>query len=579
MMRDASLDIVFQSAHNVTITLSKKLTYKKLMKEVKKNVPHGRGKKLEPLKYQLPTLLEPLTYSIYNIEDDYDVDMMLDCRMQYSFGGPLKLYAKWRRADFHFDPNVHSPTANLCNDFNLFSTKSWDNDLGVSSSSMPRLLIWQRFSMWLCCPLFISSLSFYVVTASSDGLVRIGLKKMKLDPNNLLGPSEEMDAVALTKYKLVDYNGEIAIGTPPQKFKVVFDTGISNLFVPSSFSCYIHSKYEASQSITYKKSDEPVVVYYVNAPIYGFFSYDNVQVGDWVVKDQEFVGASGPSVSVGTGRADGVFGLGVWENSSGLALPVWYNMFFQGLMKYPIISLSLNRNFEEESGGEVVFAGSDPNHYKGKHTYVPVTKTGFWQFDMDDILMNGNRTVMILSRELCGKYRFWSCAANIDSGAVWIVGPKTVIDEINRETGASRVVSLECKAVVQQHGKTIIDLLSAEGNSSFTLNAQPKKICSQIGLCTSDGARGVSMGIESVVEESSSNSSGVQDSTKCHACETAVISMQNQLMQNPSQDIVSEFVDQVIRDKLNACGIIRQRILSDALILTIRYLCSYVIGC
>ncbi|KAE8670556.1 hypothetical protein F3Y22_tig00112124pilonHSYRG00019 [Hibiscus syriacus] len=395
---------------------------------------------------------------------------------------------------------------------------------------------------------------------------------MKLDPNNLLGPSEEMDAVALTKYKLVDYNGEIAIGTPPQKFKVVFDTGISNLFVPSS----------VTRCTVIFDADEPVVVYYVNAPIYGFFSYDNVQVGDWVVKDQEFVGASGPSVSVGTGRADGVFGLGVWENSSGLALPVclsWttclfhgYNMFFQGLMKYPIISLSLNRNFEEESGGEVVFAGSDPNHYKGKHTYVPVTKTGFWQVGLSNLILDAH--------DMFSGYCPGSCAENIDSGATNLfVLVQTVIDEINRETGASRVVSLECKAVVQQHGKTIIDLLSAEGNSSFTLNAQPKKICSQIGLCTSDGARGVSMGIESVVEESSSNSSGVQDSTKCHACETAVISMQNQLMQNPSQDIVSEFVDQVIRDKLNACGIIRQRILSDALILTIRYLCSYVIGC
>lgn len=54
-------------------------------------------------------------------------------------------------------------------------------------------------------------------------------------------------------------------------------------------------------------------------------------------------------------------------------------MVKQGLVKEPVFSFWLNRNTEEDEGGEIVFGGVDPNHYKGKHTYVPVTQKGYWQ--------------------------------------------------------------------------------------------------------------------------------------------------------------------------------------------------------
>lgn len=79
---------------------------------------------------------------------------------------------------------------------------------------------------------------------------------------------------------------------------------------------------------------------------------------------------------------------------------------------------------------------------------------------------------------------------------------------INHAIGAAGVVSQECKAVVDQYGQTILSLLMAEVWLHFInvqnvlcfslyhigLNvwqAQPKKICSQVGLCTFDGTRGV----------------------------------------------------------------------------------------
>lgn len=54
-------------------------------------------------------------------------------------------------------------------------------------------------------------------------------------------------------------------------------------------------------------------------------------------------------------------------------------MMDQKLVKEPVFSFWLNRNADDESGGELVLGGVDPKHYKGEHVYTPVTRKGYWQ--------------------------------------------------------------------------------------------------------------------------------------------------------------------------------------------------------
>ena len=63
-------------------------------------------------------------------------------------------------------------------------------------------------------------------------------------------------------------------------------------------------------------------------------------------------------------------------------------MVQQNLVSEDVFSFWLNRDPKAEFGGEIVFGGVDEKHYKGKHTYAPVTKKGYWQVSQRNSLVN-----------------------------------------------------------------------------------------------------------------------------------------------------------------------------------------------
>ncbi|GAB4835594.1 hypothetical protein Ancab_000503 [Ancistrocladus abbreviatus] len=389
--------------------------------------------------------------------------------------------------------------------------------------------------------------------ASVDGFVRIGLKRRPLDRSSVnavriarklglnqavkslqhnLGDSKG-DILYLKNYLDAQYYGEIGIGTPPQNFSVIFDTGSSNLWVPSSrcyfsVACYLHHKYRSSKSRTYTKIGESCEIDYGSGSITGFFSQDNVDVGDLVVKDQVFIEATREaSLAFIIGKFDGILGLGFQEISVGDVAPVWYNIVDQDLVDEEVFSFWLNRDPEAKVGGEIVFGGVDPKHFKGEHTYVPVTRKGYWQFEMGDILI-GN-----YSTGFCEG----GCAAIADTGTSLLAGPTAIITEINYAIGAEGIASMECKELVSEYGDMIWDLLAS--------GVKPEKVCSQAGLCSFDGTQSVSTGIKTVIEREYRKDSSVGDDFLCNACEMAVIWIQNQLQEEATKEKVLNYINQL----------------------------------
>lgn len=254
-----------------------------------------------------------------------------------------------------------------------------------------------------------------------------------LQPQN--GPTEEV----LNNFKDAQYYGSITIGTPPQKFTALFDTGSSNLWIPSkkcwSPACWLHHKYDHSKSSTYTEDGRAFKIQYGTGSMKGFVSKDKVCISNLCVKNQEFAEAtSEPGVTFVAAKFDGILGMGWPEISQDALKPVFNQMIDQKVVNQPLFAFWLDRNPDKAPGGELTLGGMDSRHYVSPITYVPLTKDGYWQFKMDKVL-SGSKTLGCAN----------GCQAIADTGTSLLAGPKEQVEAIQNYIGAMPLLKGEYK--------------------------------------------------------------------------------------------------------------------------------------
>lgn len=117
--------------------------------------------------------------------------------------------------------------------------------------------------------------------ASLNKVERASLEKyrgMLHDPKDIIKLDQYQKNASIPMVNLDDmaYTGPISIGTPPQLFKVVYDTGSSDLWVPAANctdpACGGKMSYNSSLSSTFRANGKAFAIQYGSGAVAGILS-------------------------------------------------------------------------------------------------------------------------------------------------------------------------------------------------------------------------------------------------------------------------------------------------------------------
>jgi hypothetical protein len=270
------------------------------------------------------------------------------------------------------------------------------------------------------------------------------------------------DPVPISDYQNAQFYGPIKVGG--QSFKVIFDTGSANVWVPGKacgfLTCWLHPRYDESKSKTYEKDGRPYKVQYGSGPVEGIFSKDTVTVGNIDVKGQPFAEVSkvsfGPlNIAFAAGKFDGLLGLG-FKSISLYNIPTPFeSMIDQKLIDESVFAFYLQEDASQQ--GELVFGGIDKSHYTGDLVNVPLISETYWQVSLDGMTFGSSSITS-------------SAKAIIDSGTSLLAGPKEAVAALAKQAGAQSLAGKEY--IIDCSKKSSLpDLKVTLGGKDFTLSA------------------------------------------------------------------------------------------------------------
>lgn len=192
----------------------------------------------------------------------------------------------------------------------------------------------------------------------------------------------------------------MSIGTPPQDFLVVLDTGSSDLWVASTScsSCDPQTPaFDTSKSSTIKQvttssgQAASVTIHYGSGSVAGLVATDTVSMGGFTNTVQGMLVATQLTSGLLDGEAAGILGLAFESLASTQAVPFWQALLNAGQLTNPEFGFWLTREIDNRFapdnafGGEFTLGGTNTSLYTGDLEFLDVlttTQPTFWLLEM-----------------------------------------------------------------------------------------------------------------------------------------------------------------------------------------------------
>ncbi|CAM9434936.1 unnamed protein product [Choristocarpus tenellus] len=222
------------------------------------------------------------------------------------------------------------------------------------------------------------------------------LRKRVLKEDGGLGQHRSLlgtTGVAVDNCDNVLYSGIITLGTPPQWFRVVFDTGSKVLWVTGSActegDCEDDvAKYDSLKSSTYIEDGTAIAPAYEDGSgAKGVLSTDILGIGE--VSTRVTFGEAFERDLTSCQYVDGIMGLAPLSDDETDMESIFDSLLQAGVLDSPLFSFYLGNVDTDATGGLLTLGGVDQTHYEGCLEWIDLhgalRESGFWAVMMKSL--------------------------------------------------------------------------------------------------------------------------------------------------------------------------------------------------